>query len=112
MNFGVPQGCVLVLDSFAGSLNGVTFSNGGVVTLSPVPWSNGGVMAFPPGVYSGDIFNGEYAIVPEKDNPNPEQVFCNRVQQLVTNGYAFSNAQPLPEWGLPPGSQIVVQHHC
>lgn len=97
-NFGVPQTCVLVLDSFRGSLNGVS-------------WANGGVMAFPPGVYSGDIFNGEYEIVPEKANPNPKQVFCNRVLQVTSHGYAFSQVQPLPAWGLS-GPQIVVQGHC
>ena len=97
-NFGVPQGCVLVLDSFQGSLNGVN-------------WNNGGVMAFPPGVYNGDIYNGEYEIVPEKANPNPKQVFCNRVQEVVTNHYAFSQAQPLTAWGLS-GPQIVAQGRC
>lgn len=97
-NFSVPQACVLVLDSFSGSLNGVG-------------WNTGGVMAFPSGVYSGDINNGEYEIVPENASPNPKQVFCNRVQEVVLKGYAFHQAQPLPVWGLS-GPQIVAQGHC
>ncbi len=97
--FGVPPGCDLFLDSESGNLNGVS-------------WSVGGVMAFPSGVYNGFIDNGEYEIVPEKANPNPQQVFCNRVQEVVMKGYDFTQAQPLLAWGLPPGDQIVTQRHC
>jgi len=108
-NFVVPQGCVLVLDSESGQLQSGS--------SKPANWSMGGVMAFSPGIYSGDIYNGEYEIVPERANPNPEQVFCNSVQQVVTNHSAFSQAQPLPAWvlpsgNLPPGPQIVAQRHC
>ena len=106
-NFGVPTGCVLVSDSVQGKLTREDIANS-----TPIDWSQGGVMAFPEGVYSGFIYNGEYEIVPRTANPNPEQVFCNRLQQVVTNHYAFSQAQPLPEWGLPPGTQIVKQGHC
>jgi hypothetical protein len=94
-DFRVPTGCILVVDSSSGKLKDTS-------------WNNGGVLAFPPGTYSGEIFNGEYEIQPENDAKNG---FCARVEQLTTNHYAFSHAKPLPRWGLSE-QQLLSQGHC
>ena len=94
-NFEVPQGCILVLDSWSGKLNGVI-------------WVNGAVLAFSSGTYNGHIFNGEYELVAIDE---AKQTFCGRVRQVTSHGYDFSNTQPLLEWGLSP-EKLLKDGHC
>lgn len=94
-HFVVPKGCVLVTDSYAGDLNGVS-------------WDQGGVFAFRAGTYTGFLFNGEYDIVAVAQ---AKQTFCGRVQQITSRGSAFSHAKPLPEWHLSKHS-LLRHGHC
>jgi len=98
-DFIVPSGCVLVTDSYAGDLNGVS-------------WDQGGVFAFRAGTYNGFLANGEYDIVPIDDPyKSPKQVFCDRLQEVTDNHYALNAVGPLPMWGLSK-RKLLRQGHC
>jgi hypothetical protein len=79
----VSQGCVMVIDSYQGNINGYS------------PWSDGGVIAFSAGSYGGYIVDGEYQIT---NSSSGNALFCQKVQQLRNNNQPETDIRPLSGW--------------
>lgn len=76
----VPNGCVLILDGYSGSVGGVS-------------WGKGGVIALGPGIYdNGQLTDGEWLIVLASIG---QSKFCEKEHQLQSLGQADNTNHPL-----------------
>ncbi len=91
-NLVIPENCLLVLDSYSGTLNNTS-------------WDNGGVLVFRPGTYNGVITDGEYDIVA---STAAKHFYCFRVSYINNHNYALSHQSPLPGWDNCAPSDAVL----
>lgn len=91
-NLVIPENCLLVLDSYSGTLNGTS-------------WDAGGVLVFRSGIYNGVITDGEYDIVA---STAAKHFYCFRVSYITSHNYALSYQLPLPGWGSCAPSDAVL----
>ena len=82
-NLKISNGCVLIVDSDQGTINGTS-------------WSSGGILAFEPGTYNGLLTNGEYDII---EIAGAKQEFCSLADLRSKSHQALSRKAPLPGWG-------------
>lgn len=90
-NFIVSQGCILIINSHMGSIQGRG------------SWTSGRVIALPAGAYSFTLTDGAYDIVPIA---SAEDVFCYDVTAIYKKRHIIPTQEPLEGAGwkcpLPP----------